>query len=106
MARASTNGSAKSEDLSVQVAILRDDVAALTKTLGELGQAKAADAQAQAAAMGHQVKQSATEAADHASEALRTGAADAQRMARENPGTALGIAAGLGFLIGFMTARR
>ena len=87
------------EDLSTQIAILKDDIAALTATMGDVGKAKVAEASSTASAT----------AADLA-EAGRAKAVETQEKAEEfirtQPTTALGIAAGIGFLVGLMTVRR
>jgi len=87
------------EDLSEQIAILKDDIAALTSTMTDVGRAKASTA----------VETAKTAAAD-LSEAGRSKAVETQEKAEEfvrtQPTTALGIAAGVGFLVGMITARR
>ncbi|MSU89043.1 DUF883 family protein [Rhodobacteraceae bacterium 2CG4] len=94
------------EDLQEQIATLRDDMAALTRTLGEYGKARAEDL--------------STHARDQALRAAamgEAGLAEAQRQAtdaysqvevkvRENPATAVGMAAAFGFLVGLVTGRR
>ncbi|WP_299564714.1 DUF883 domain-containing protein [uncultured Sulfitobacter sp.] len=88
------------EDLSVQIEILKDDLASLTNSISEYGSAKT-----------HQ----ATDAARAKATELRTAGRDraaasyeqAEDFVRTQPATALGIAAGLGFLMGiFSTSRR
>lgn len=87
------------EDLSEQVSLLKNDIANLTSTMGEYGKAKTS-----------QVKASAINTADHLATASRDRAVQAQHSAEEfvrtQPTAALGIAAGLGFLVGLLTARR
>jgi len=87
------------EDLSEQIAILKDDIATLTSTMGELGKATTA-----------QAVESAKSSAADLSEAGVNKALETQEKAEEfirtQPTTALGIAAGVGFLVGLMTARR
>ena len=105
MATASTskklNGAngATIEDLSTQIAILKDDIAALTSTMGDFGKTKVAEA-----------SETAKSTAADLSEASRQKAVETQAKAEEfvrtQPTTALGIAAGIGFLVGLMTVRR
>jgi len=87
------------DELSEQIALLKMDIASLTETLGDYGKAKS-----------DEMRDTARTAAHDLSEAGRAKAMEAQKQAEEflqtQPGTALGIAAGLGFLVGIVTARR
>ena len=87
------------DDLSNQIALLKNDIASLTETLGEYGKAKS-----------EEMRDNARSAANDFAETGRAKAMEAQKQAEEfmhaQPGTALGIAAGLGFLVGIVTARR
>lgn len=87
------------EDLSAQIDILKNDLSNLTHALSDYGISKTNEA-----------THAARETAAHLSEASRKKANEAQVQAQEfvhsQPATALGIAAGLGFLIGMMTARK
>jgi ElaB/YqjD/DUF883 family membrane-anchored ribosome-binding protein len=76
------------DDLASQIDTLKNDLAKLTHSLSDYGVAKTEAAAATA-------RDKATEAQLHAEEFVRT-----------QPATSIGIAAGLGFLIGMMTARR
>ncbi len=94
------------EDLNRQLEALRDDVAAIAETLKALGLA-----QGKAAADGVRGKAEEARAAGEAqAEALRRSLeailAEADTAARQKPVTAMGIAAGFGFLIGLLLARR
>ncbi|AXI40548.1 YqjD family protein [Sulfitobacter sp. SK011] len=86
-------------DLSDQIAVLKNDIAALTNTLGAYGKAKSEEA-----------SRTAKETVDDLTTAGRVKALEAQQQAEEfirtQPATALGIAAGIGFLVGLITARR
>ena len=87
------------DELSEQIALLKNDIASLTETLGDYGKAKT-----------NEMRDTARTAANDLSDAGRAKAMEAQKQAEEflkaQPGTALGIAAGLGFLVGLVTARR
>jgi len=87
------------DELADQIALLKKDITSLTETLGSYGKAKS-----------EEMRDTARTAADELSEAGRAKAMEAQKQAEEflrtQPGTALGIAAGLGFLVGIITARR
>ncbi|MGY6412208.1 MAG: DUF883 family protein [Alkalilacustris sp.] len=94
------------EDLNRQMEALREDVAAIAETLKALGRA-----QGKAAAEGVREKADEARAAGEAQvEALRRSLeailAEADSAARQKPVTAMGIAAGFGFLIGLLLARR
>ncbi len=100
------NVSELNTDVTKQMAILRDDIANLTATVAEYGKAQGAVMRSTAA---HKAAELAETSAATA-EAMKATAAktysDAEGAVRANPGTAIGIAAGLGFLVGMMTARR
>tara|TARA_R110002049_G_scaffold117332_2_gene270475 strand:+ start:52812 stop:53126 length:315 start_codon:yes stop_codon:yes gene_type:complete len=87
------------DDLSAQIATLKNDVASLTATLGQYGKAKT-----------EEMRKTATTTAHDLTDAGRAKALEAQKQAEEfiiaQPATALGIAAGVGFLVGLVTARR
>lgn len=87
------------EDLSVQIAILKDDIAALTGTISEYGKAKTRDAK-------NQAKSAAQEYADAGMEKAAAAQHNAEDFIRTQPAAAMGIAAGVGFLVGLITARR
>jgi ElaB/YqjD/DUF883 family membrane-anchored ribosome-binding protein len=107
MARAMTNGkTADAEDLHAQIAALKSDLSALSNTIADMGTARK-----------DQIKASATDAANHlqaqgkavmqdAQVAAGQAAEKAQQSVRENPAAAVGIATGLGFVLGFLTARK
>lgn len=105
-ALSSKNGSATTADLSDQIEILRNDLSALTQTIADLGKAKGDEAVSAAKAKAADVRD---KAADHA-ETARLQALELQDRTndfiRNQPATALGVAAGLGFLVGFMSSRK
>ncbi|WP_206050359.1 DUF883 family protein [Oceaniglobus ichthyenteri] len=94
------------EDLSKQVDELKEDILKLTQTITDLSKAKGQEltgtvrqrADAARAAGEAQI-------AEFQSQAV-AGFENAEDYVRRNPGTALGIAAGVGVLVGLMTARR
>ncbi len=93
-------------DLSEQIATLRNDLGALTQTIADLGRSKGDEAIAAAKSKAYDARDAAAEKA----EAARVHALQLQEQAndfvRRQPATALGIAAGLGFLVGFMGSRK
>lgn len=88
------------EDLAAQINILKNDLSALTQTLAQHSTNKAED-----------VKQTAADKAAELHAAGRDKVVEAQLHAEEfvrtQPATSLGLAAGLGFVVGMLvTARR
>lgn len=98
-----SNGSKSSnvtvDDLSDQITVLKNDIAALTNTLGAYSKAKTSDATKSA-------KQTVDELTTAGREKALETQAQAEDFIRTQPATALGIAAGVGFLVGLVTARR
>lgn len=87
------------QDLSEQLEILKNDIAGLSTTLGEYTRAKGHEATATAKAKAHDLAEGGREKALEAQ-------MQAEEFVRTQPASALGIAAGLGFLVGVFTARR
>lgn len=87
------------EDLSNQISILKNDIAKLTGTMTEFGKSKSREAADHAKSTAQGIadtgRDKALEAQLHAEEFVRT-----------QPATALGIAAGVGFLAGLIATRR
>ena len=93
-------------DLTDQIEILRKDLSALTATIADLGKAKGDEALQAAKARASSVRDAAAdqvEAAQLQAQQLRS---QADQFVREQPATALGIAAGIGFLVGFFSTRK
>jgi len=109
MAQAKTSDASPQNDidqLSQQIATLKQDIAEISTTLGGLGQSsrdaavkRARDTAAALKETGEQHMQSAQR---HAEE-MGQQATDA---VRRQPAAAVGIAVGVGFLLGFMTGRK
>ncbi len=76
------------DDLAAQIDTLKSDLSKLTHTLADFGVAKTEAATASA-------KMKATEAQLQAEDFVRT-----------QPATSIGLAAGLGFLVGMIASRR
>lgn len=94
------------EDLSAQVDQLKNDIAGLTKTISDLGRARGDQMAASVKDHAHAAKEAGeAHLADLQNSALRT-AESAEDYVKRNPATALGIAAGFGFLVGFLGSRR
>lgn len=122
MARAAayTNGKAAEADLVAlqkQIAILKDDLSNITSTLGDYGKHQSlstldgAKAQAETARVAALARiETLTAQASAQLEQIRAGAGtvatQADTFVKERPATAVGIAAGIGFALGLLTARR
>ncbi|WP_299735802.1 DUF883 domain-containing protein [uncultured Roseobacter sp.] len=117
MAQARTNGKADTADVTAQIETIKEDIAALTALMSEVAHDKKDEATARAADAASTLKRAAADRADAAqTKAVETGEklrADAEAAyykaedtVRQQPAMAVGIAAGLGFLVGMMTARR
>lgn len=109
MAQSSTktrNSDLSTQDLSDQIATLREDLGNLTEIISGLGKAKSAEvsdkAKDQLEALRQEVNSGAHALKDQASRAQ----SQATEMVQNQPGTAIGIAAGLGFLVGFLSGRK
>lgn len=87
------------DDLSAQIELLKSDIADLTTAFGDYGKMKASKVQATA-------KKTAEDLAETGREKVLETQLQAEEFIRTQPATALGIAAGIGFLVGLVTARR
>lgn len=94
------------DDLAEQMKILRSDIAAISKTLGDLGvntkdaalrtaRQKAADLRETSEEQLHYAQLRAEEMGQQAVDAVR-----------KQPATAVGLAVGVGFLLGFISGRK
>nr|WP_319250013.1 DUF883 domain-containing protein [uncultured Celeribacter sp.] len=93
-------------DLQAQIATLKEDISALTKTMADYGtaQGKAARTQAQEA-----LEEARAKGAEQAAALQKTAVesyGQVEDKVRENPSASVGIAAGIGFLVGLVAARR
>ena len=107
MARAAASNKTDTvEDLHEQIAILKSDIAALTGTVKDLGIEKKETLTA-AASAGAEVLRLKGQAALHDAQKTASKAAEqAETVVRENPAAAVGIAAGVGFLVGMFAGRK
>ena len=117
MAQARTNGKTELADVTTQIDTIKEDIAALTSLMADMAQEKKAEAKDRAASTAAALKSSAAQKADAAhakavetGEKLRTDAEaayfKAEETVRQQPAMAVGIAAGIGFLVGIMATRR
>ncbi len=93
------------EDLSRQVDLLKADIRRLTETITDMGKAKgrgyADEARRRANSVRTEAELRAQEMRGHADEKMD----EVEAYVRQNPTTALGIAALVGVIVGFMTRR-
>ena len=97
---------AELKDIYAVLEVLKEDMKQLSKTVSDVGKAEAERAVNTAKDKGREVRKAGEEQVD----ALRATAEDYGRATgnyiRENPTSAVGIAAGLGFLLGFFLSSR
>lgn len=103
---AKKNADALNDDLHDQIAIMRDDIATLTSTLADYGRAQGAHLRAVANDKVNEAAAKGAQSAEELRDAAAKTYADTEEAVRANPAVAMGIAAGAGFLIGMLTARR
>lgn len=117
MAQARTNGKAELNDVTAQIDTIKEDIAALTALMTEVAQDKKTEAAARATDKANALKDRASKSIDAAQErAAETGEKlrsdaefaylRAEETVRQQPAMAVGIAAGIGFLVGMMATRR
>ena len=102
-----SNGTGPSTaDLAEQVAQIKGDMGELTTLLKDLGLSKAEAAQDAIKSGVATGKQKGEDAIALAQLQAEHAGAKAQQFVHEQPTTALGIAAGVGFLVGLLATRR
>lgn len=108
-----TNGTPKSsayeksmKDLETEMSVLRSDIADISESLKNLGRAGAHDLNARARETAAALKAKGEYRARQATDAATAYYKDAENTVRENPAASVGIAAGVGFLIGLLLSRR
>ncbi len=109
MAQAKSNKASPQQDieqLNEQIASLKQDISEISQTLTELGKSSRA-------AAGEQVRETAAHVRDAGQEHLHAAQYRAEEMGqqaadtvRNQPAASVGLAVGLGFLLGFMTGRK
>ncbi|WP_417587777.1 glycine zipper domain-containing protein [Pararhodobacter oceanensis] len=101
-----SNVSELNSDVAQQMAVLREDIAALTATVTEYGKAQGEALKASAGAKAAGLAETGANAAGALKAQAEKSYSDAEEAVRGNPAAAVGIAAGVGFLVGMLTARR
>ncbi|MGB5863605.1 MAG: DUF883 domain-containing protein [Sulfitobacter sp.] len=87
------------DDLNKQIKTLKKDIAGLTKTVSDYSTNKAAEAKQNAANAASHLQSASQERIDHTRD-------QAVEFVRQQPGTAIGMAVGAGFLIGLLATQR
>jgi len=93
-------------DLEKQIATLKADVASLTSTLSDYGQAQTHQLSEAASETMDVARQKGIEAAEHARQQTRDAIATAEKTVRSNPSASVGVAAAVGFVAGMLATRR
>lgn len=99
---ASTNGMKSDptiDELADQISKLKSDLSELTATLSDYGSAKTDEAKRAARARAESMRDAGTDRFHEAQD-------QANHFVRTQPATAIGIAAGVGFLVGMLTTGR
>jgi len=94
------------EDLSAQIETLQTDIATLTLTITDLVRAKGEDLADAVKGEARTARASAQLQIAEAQKHVLASAESAEDYVRRNPAAALGIAAGVGVLVGLISARR
>ena len=117
MANIASTKDKDTSDVSAQLELIKSDVAQLTSLLGQLTAQKKEEASARVRQTVSDLKNTASEQAtyarvrasetgDHVQHLAEEYYAQAEDAVRKQPVMAVGIAAGVGFLVGLMTSRR
>lgn len=110
MSSTSTNGNSKvnatSEDLAAQIETLRADLETLTRTMSAAISERATNAGAKARRAKDDLMDEAQVRMDELTASASSLRTDAEAAVVRNPSLSLGIATGIGFLVGLMLARR
>lgn len=105
MARTTSKTTASTDDLSQQLDALKADVQALTETLGHLSKAQGIEVKSSAMDKAAALHNASSEQLSRAKGAASDVNDQASEFVRSQPATALGIAAGFGFLVGMVSSR-
>ncbi len=93
------------EDLARQMDALKGDLAKITETLGELGRAQGRALADDMRARAERARQEGERQAEYLQHRAEEMVDEAAEMVRRQPAMAMGIAAGIGFLVGMMTRK-
>ncbi|HWJ87942.1 MAG TPA: hypothetical protein VNS12_07730 [Pelagibacterium sp.] len=106
MARAATptsrnneNGDDAANDLNAEIAALREDIASITATLGDVVKNRAGDAKDEAVRIGKKMERKGEEALESVQDSFESAESDLKAAIRERPISSVLIAAGVGYII-------
>ena len=106
MARTASKSEPSTDDLKAQMEALKGDIANLASLVGQMGGAQAERAKETVQEQLNSAREAgAARAAEAKAQAQRLGE-EANDFVTRQPAAALGIAAGIGFLIGLLGSRR
>ncbi|QYX57791.1 hypothetical protein K1T73_05225 [Roseovarius sp. SCSIO 43702] len=107
MAQAKTADPRKDfEELSAQIEVLRNDLGAITETLKNAGVHSGEAALAHARRTASELQARGQEGLKYAQSSAEEMGAQAAQAVRNQPAAAVGLAVGVGFLLGFMSGRK
>ena len=113
MAQAAKNGTATAakadpsqEDIQAQLKVLQSDIANLTKIVGDYGRHQKDELTIYANERARKLRADAEAGVKLTEAQMRDAYSNAEAAVRSNPGTAVAIASGVGFLIGLIASRR
>ncbi|WP_163846804.1 DUF883 family protein [Pseudooceanicola aestuarii] len=94
------------DDIQAQLKVLQAEVANLTQVLGDYGRAQTGELKSFATERARKLRADAEAGVKLTEAQVRDAYSDAETAVRNNPGTAVAIASGVGFLIGLIASRR
>ncbi|MCO6184678.1 YqjD family protein [Rhizobium sp. L1K21] len=100
-----SNNHAQMADIEEQLAKLSEEMKALTSVVSDFGSGKVSNARAQASDIADELKTRSVSTINRASKTLSAAETDFEDQIRTNPLAAVGIAAGVGFLLAMVTKR-
>lgn len=110
MARTATNipngKDHDASDLNAQIDALKNDIAAISQTIADLSKSQKDQFVASAKANAETLKDRSAAALGDARSMAEDGYAQAEKAVRDNPAAAVGIATGIGFLVGLIAGRK
>jgi ElaB/YqjD/DUF883 family membrane-anchored ribosome-binding protein len=93
-------------DLNAQIEALKNDIAGLSHTIAELSKAQKNELVASAKGQAQALKTRGDAALQDAQAATQDAYAQAEQAVKDNPAAAVGIATGIGFLVGLIAGRK
>jgi ElaB/YqjD/DUF883 family membrane-anchored ribosome-binding protein len=103
--RTTGQSSGSSKDVEAQIHQLRDDIAALARSVAAVGNDKASEVRGKAKRAANEAADASLQMMEAAREQAMTWERDLERQIRTSPLQSIAIAAGVGFLFALMTRR-